>query len=68
MLRALHRLGIGWRLGMAYVAILALAVAVVLVGMLRLAGLDRSLGMIGASRLPKVQQLLSLTLFPMVPR
>jgi len=57
----LNSLRIGHRLGVAFAAVIALAIVVVLIGITRLSDLNDSLKMIGDDRLPKVVQLAEVT-------
>ncbi len=54
-------LNIGVRLALAFGLVLALACVVVLIAITRMAGLNQSLEVIGADRLPKVQRLAQMT-------
>jgi len=57
----LSSLKIGQRLALAFAAVIALAVAVVLIGISRLGQVTASLTLIGDDRLPKVQQLVGVS-------
>ena len=57
----LSNLKIGARLALAFGAVLALAAAVVFIGISRMSDLSQELTLIGSDRVPKVQQLASVT-------
>ena len=54
-------LKIGMRLGLAFAAVIALATAVVMIGITRLSDITDSVTLIGNDRVPKVQKLAQLT-------
>ncbi|MBC7939019.1 MAG: MCP four helix bundle domain-containing protein, partial [Chitinophagaceae bacterium] len=60
-MNAILNLKIGARLGMAFALVLALAAAVVAIGINRLDHLTENLTLIGRDRVPKVQQLADIT-------
>ena len=57
----LKNMSIGPRLTLAFGAVIAVAVAVVLVGISRLSNITESLTLVGSDRVPKVMQLVDIT-------
>ncbi len=60
-MNVLSKLKLGSRLGLAFGAVIALAVVVVLIGITRLASITDSIKLIGSDRVPKVQRLADMT-------